>query len=162
MRELTSFYNAAYDGREQRIIKMALAILDRKITQQSNLMTSVDAVRHYLRLNLEREEREVFMVLFLNNKNRLIASECLFAGSINSVEVHSREVVRRAAQLNAAAVIFAHNHPSGDADPSDADRKITDKLVKALALIDTRVLDHMVIGHGEIVSFAERGWLSPN
>lgn len=159
MRELTPSCCTVYTDREARVINMALAIIDRKIRTHGDAFTSADNVKAYLRLQLESLEREAFIGMFLDNKHRLIASEFLFAGSINRVEVHPREVVRRAISLNAAAVIFAHNHPSGDAEPSNADRKITDQLIKALSLIDIRVLDHMVIGHGEIVSFAERGLL---
>lgn len=122
-------------------------------------MKSPEDINAYLRLKLEHMEREVFVVMFLDRKKRLIACESLFAGSIANVEVHPREIVRRAIALNAAAVICAHNHPSGNAEPSNADRQITEDLVNALHLIETRLLDHIVVGHGEMVSFAERGWL---
>ncbi|KGA40968.1 DNA repair protein RadC [Pectobacterium odoriferum] len=137
---------------------MALALLERRVRKRE-AMTSPEDVKAYLRLKLEHLEREAFVAMFLNNQNRLIACEFLFARTINSVEVHPGEVARQAIRLNAAAVIFAHNHPSGNAEPSNADRKITEKLVNALSLIEIRVLDHVVVGHGEIVSFAERGWL---
>ncbi|KFX24006.1 DNA repair protein RadC [Pectobacterium atrosepticum] len=149
---------SVYTEREARVINMALALLERKVRKRE-AMTSPEDVKAYLRFKLEHIEREVFVAMFLNNQNRLIACEFLFAGTINSVEVHPHEVVRRAVLLNAAAVIFAHNHPSGNAEPSNADRQITEKLTNALSLIEVRVLDHIIVGHGEIVSFAERGWL---
>ncbi|MFP9228243.1 RadC family protein [Pectobacterium cacticida] len=158
MSELTFSHTTVYPDRESRVINMALALLERNIKKRK-AVTSPDEVKAYLRLKLECLDREVFVAMFLNNKHQLIASEFLFAGSINSVEIHPREVVRRAVLLNSAAVIFAHNHPSGNADPSNADRQITERLVNALALIDVRVLDHIVVGHSEMVSFAERGWL---
>lgn len=99
------------------------------------------------------------MVLYLNNQHRLLAHETLFTGTINRTEVHPREVLKRALHFNAAAVILAHNHPSGDPAPSPEDRAITERLVQALALVDIRLLDHLVVGGMEIVSFAERGWL---
>ncbi|CAI0910378.1 DNA repair protein RadC [Serratia entomophila] len=104
-------------------------------------------------------EREEFIVLYLNQQNQLIAHETLFTGTINSTEVHPREVVKRALYFNAAAVIIAHNHPSGDPTPSQADKTITLRLMQALALVDIHLLDHLVVGGMEIVSFAERGWL---
>lgn len=98
------------------------------------------------------------MVLLLDNQNRLLGHETLFLGSITSTEIHPREVVKAALRHNAAAAIFAHNHPSGYAEPSDADRHITERLKKVLALVEIRVLDHLIVGRKEIVSFAERGW----
>ncbi|MCY9848881.1 RadC family protein [Pectobacterium jejuense] len=158
MRELTPPSITAYTEREARVINMALALLERRVRKREVMQSSED-IKAYLRLKLEHMEREVFVVMFLDRKERLIACESLFAGSIGSVEVHPREIVRRAIALNAAAVICAHNHPSGNAEPSNADRQITEDLVNALYLIETRLLDHIVVGHGEMVSFAERGWL---
>ena len=113
----------------------------------------------FLRLRLRESPREIFACLFLDNQHRLIAYEELFFGTIDGASVHPREVVRRSLAHNAAAVIFAHNHPSGVAEPSQADRRITERLQAALSLIDVRVLDHMVVGDLEVVSFAERGLL---
>ncbi|VAW93941.1 UPF0758 family protein, partial [hydrothermal vent metagenome] len=96
---------------------------------------------------------------FLDTRHRVIEFEELFRGTIDGASVHPREVLRRALAHNAAAVILAHNHPSGIAEPSRADRHITERLTDALALVDVRVLDHLVVGDGEVVSFAERGWL---
>ena len=121
--------------------------------------TSAQAVKHYVTAELRHRPAEAFAALFLDNQHRLLQFEVLFAGTIDSASVHPREVVRKVLAHNAAAVIFAHNHPSGVAEPSAADRHITRRLVDALALVDVRVLDHMVVGDGEVVSFAERGWL---
>jgi DNA repair protein RadC len=122
-------------------------------------MDSPHAVRQYLRAHLHQLEREVFCCLFLDTRHRIIHSENLFFGTIDGASVYPREVVKRALSVNAAALIFAHNHPSGVAEPSAADRHITEKLVRALALVDIRVLDHLVVGGPEVVSFAERGLL---
>lgn len=115
--------------------------------------------RRYLTAQLRDLQQEVFSCLFLDNRHRVITFEELFHGTINSASVHPREVVKRALHHNAAALILAHNHPSGVAEPSEADRHLTQRLQEALALIDVRVLDHIVIGDGESVAFAERGWL---
>ncbi|EJL3951683.1 DNA repair protein RadC [Vibrio parahaemolyticus] len=117
-----------------------------------------DATKIYLSCKLRHYEREVFAVMLLNNQHQLIAFEELFYGTIDAASVYPREVVKAALKANAAAVIFAHNHPSGDATPSHADKQITQRLKEALALVDIRVLDHIVVGDSAI-SFAERGLL---
>ena len=117
------------------------------------------ATRAWLKAKLRDIPHEVFGCLYLDNRHRVITFEELFRGTIDGASVHPREVVRAALKHNAAALIFAHNHPSGVAEPSDADRRLTDRLKDALGLVDIRVLDHFVVGDGEIVSFAERGWL---
>jgi DNA repair protein RadC len=124
-----------------------------------DLLTSPDLVRSYLSAQLRHQPREVFAVLFLDNQNRLITYEELFFGTIDGASVYPREVVRRALAHNSAAVILSHNHPSGVAEPSQADCRITQRLQAALELIDVRVLDHMVVGDSEVISFAERGLL---
>ncbi len=121
--------------------------------------TSVELVKNYLSSELRHQSREVFAVLLLDNQHRLIRYQELFQGTIDAANVYPREVVKLALQKNAAAVIFAHNHPSGVAEPSQADRRITERLQQALSLVDIRVLDHMVVGEGQVVSFAERGYL---
>lgn len=126
---------------------------------QEDVMENPQVTRHYLQSMLAQQPREIFMALFLDNQHRVLQAQKLFMGSINCVEVHPREIVREALKLNAAALILAHNHPSGHAEPSRADRQITDKISAACALLNIRVLDHLVIGHGEYTSFAERGWL---
>ncbi len=116
-------------------------------------------VKDYLQLRLRDHKREVFACLFLDTRHRLIRYEELFHGTLDSASVHPREVLVRALALNAAAVILAHNHPSGDAEPSEADKRITRRLRDALGLVDIRVLDHLVVGDPATVSFAEREWL---
>ena len=118
---------------------------------------SPNVVKDYLRLVLGGRQQEVFMVLFLDAQHRLIASEELFHGTLTQTSVYPREVVKRALIHNAAAVMLSHNHPSGLAEPSSADRSLTDALKQALGLVDVRVLDHIVIGEQEALSFAERG-----
>lgn len=130
----------------------------RYATTKPNL-TSPKLVREYLHARLSGLEHEEFHGLFLDTQNNLISHESLFVGTIDSCAVYTREVAKLALSLNAAAIIFAHNHPSGHAEPSAADRQITDRLKKALALIDVKVLDHIVIGEGTSVSLAERGWI---
>lgn len=127
--------------------------------ERHDVMTSPEATRHYLNSRLRGLRKEVFAGLFLDSQHRLIAFEELFQGCLDNCSVHPRQVVERVLALNAAAVIFAHNHPSGVAEPSAADRHITDRLRQALGLVDVRVLDHLIIGEGRPVSFAERGWL---
>lgn len=114
---------------------------------------------HYFRARLRDQPHEVFACLFLDTRHRTIAFEELFRGSIDGAEVHPREVVRRCLAHNAAAVILGHNHPSGVAEASAADRAITRRLCEALALIEVRVLDHFIVGDGPALSFAARGWL---
>jgi len=113
-----------------------------------------------LQARLQDRPYEVFCCIFLDNRNRVIRLEELFRGTIDGASVHPREVVRQALALNSAAVILAHNHPSGIAEPSQADEFITRRLKSALALVDIRILDHLVIGDGTAVSFAERGLLA--
>ena len=114
---------------------------------------------HYFRARLRDQPHEVFACLFLDTRHRVIAFEELFRGTIDGAEVHPREVVRRCLAHNAAAVILGHNHPSGVAEASAADRAITQRLSQALALIEVRVLDHFIVGDGPALSFAARGWL---
>ncbi|HWP19278.1 MAG TPA: DNA repair protein RadC [Burkholderiaceae bacterium] len=116
-------------------------------------------VKDYLRLHLSGKPHEVFAVLFLDAQNRLLVMEELFRGTLTQTSVYPREVVKRALAHNAAGVLLAHNHPSGLAEPSKADEYLTQTLKSALALVDVRVLDHFVVGHGDVVSFAERGLL---
>lgn len=115
--------------------------------------------RRFLTARLRHHEHEVFACLFLDNRHRLICFEELFRGTVNGASVHPREIAKRALRHNAAAVIIAHNHPSGIAEPSSADRAITGRVRDAMALIDVRLMDHLVVGDGEVVSFAERGWV---
>ncbi|WP_022951969.1 RadC family protein [Leucothrix mucor] len=141
----------------QAVVEMSRRYLEEKL-RHGEALTDVNAVRNYLTHRLRGYPYEVFACLFLDNKHRVIEYEELFRGTIDSASVHPREVVRHAIHHNAAAIIFAHNHPSGVAEPSQADHRITDRLKEALNLVDVRVLDHFVIGD-EVVSFAERGYL---
>lgn len=125
--------------------------------QTGEALTSPQLAQQYLVTQLRHHDHEVFACLFMDNQHRVLAFEPLFRGTIDSASVYPREVVKRALAHNAAAVIFSHNHPSGVAEPSSADERITEKLKQALALIDVRVLDHFIIGNGETVSLAERG-----
>jgi DNA repair protein RadC len=124
---------------------------------QRDALASPQAVRDYLRLLLAARTYEVFVGLFLDSQNRLLAAEELFRGTLAQTSVYPREVVKAALARNAAAMIFAHNHPSGVAEPSRADELLTQALKQALALVDVRTLDHFVVAGGRVVSFAERG-----
>jgi DNA repair protein RadC len=141
-------------------VAAVLAIVKRslgeEVTSRDNL-SSPGAVRDYLRLHIAKREREVFVSLYLDAQNHVIAIEELFSGTLTQTSVYPREVVRFALQHNAAAVIFAHNHPSGVAEPSRADEVLTQTLKSALALVDVKVLDHFVIAGNTAMSFAERG-----
>ena len=139
------------------VVEMSRRFLEEHITR-GDALSDVNAVRNYLCHQLRGYPYEVFSCLFLDNKHRVIEYEEMFRGTIDSASVHPREVLRRAIHHNAAAVIFAHNHPSGVAEPSQADHRITDKLKDALGMVDVRVLDHFIIGD-DVVSFAERGYL---
>jgi DNA repair protein RadC len=130
-----------------------------EILQRGNALTSPDITRAYLSAQLRGHSYEVFACLFLDNQNRVIVWEELFRGTIDGASVYPREVAKRALFHHAAAVIFAHNHPSGINEPSQADRQITDKLKQALGLFDIRVLDHFIVGDGDPYSFAENGLL---
>ena len=124
-----------------------------------NALNSPASVREYLRLTLAGREHEVFMVLFVDAQNRVIESEEMFRGTLTQTSVYPREVVKRSLFHNAGAVIFAHNHPSGVAEPSHADETLTQALKQALALVDVKVLDHFIIAGSGVLSFAERGLL---
>lgn len=144
---------------QEALIQQAVACLEQQYLVQKVAMDSPQASRDYFKLRLDGLPQEVFACLFLDNRHRVLAYEELFRGTIDGASVHPREVVRRTLEVNAAAVIFAHNHPSGLTEPSQADLRITRQLKEALALIEVRVLDHLIIGEGEGVSFAERGLL---
>lgn len=142
----------------QAVLELASRHLESTLTR-GDALASVTHTRRYLTARLRHQPHEVFAVLFLDTRHRVIAYEELFHGTIDGTSVHPRQVVRRALHHNAAALILAHNHPSGVAEPSRADESITLRLKEALALIDVRVIDHFVIGDGQSVSFAERGLL---
>ena len=127
--------------------------------ERSDALTSPADTRAFLTAQLRQHPHEVFAALFLDNKHRVIAYEELFRGTIDGASVHPREVVKRALHHNAAALILAHNHPSGITEPSRSDQQITQRLKEALDLIDVRVLDHFIVGDGEALSLAERGMI---
>lgn len=144
---------------QQQIISQALAILETQLRHRPYTLTSPEAVKAWLQLHLRPQGRECFMVLFLDNRHRLMASETVSVGTFNATTVYPREVVIRALHHRCAAVVIAHNHPAGDPTPSQADRTLTTRLVNALNMVDIRVLDHLIIGESEPVSLAELGWL---
>jgi DNA repair protein RadC len=146
------------DAEKQSVIALAMKVLAIK-HRAGRSLTKPDETRSFLRLRLADCRNEVFGCLFLDNRNRIIAVRELFQGTIDGASIYPRVVVQRALELNAAAIVFFHNHPSGVAEPSNADEAITRRLKAALALVDVRVLDHIVVAAGESVSFAERGLL---
>ncbi len=149
---------AAKYAQLQAALEISRRHLGEALTRGSALGSSREA-REYLSARLRDLGHEVFCCLFLDNRHRVLAFEELFRGTLNGTAVYPREVVRRALHHNAAAVIFAHNHPSGVSEPSRADELLTRQLKEALALVDIRTLDHLVVGEGEVVSFSERGLL---
>ncbi|AKL10544.1 TPA: DNA repair protein RadC [Kluyvera intermedia] len=157
MSELPMMTPTGMPSASLRIIERAIRLLDRHLRVSGQPLTSSHAVRDMLRLRMAGLEREVFMVFYLDNQNRLLESETVFLGTINQTAVHAREIVKGALHHNAAAVILAHNHPSGCTDPSAADKTITQRLIHALGLVDVRVLDHVIVGRRDILSFAEHG-----
>ncbi len=142
----------------QAVLEMAKRHLAEELTKQA-AMSDITLVKNYLISQLRWQQREVFAVLFLDNQHQLIAYEELFQGTINSTSVYPREIAKRALATNAAATILAHNHPSGVAEPSQADKWVTKEIQKTLVLIDVKTLDHMIVGSNDVVSFAERGWM---
>ena len=142
---------------DEQVVDLALELLQRRFARGETL-SSPRAVRSYLQARLARLEHEVFAVLWLDNRHRVLDFNELFRGTIDAASVYPREVVKAALSFNAAACILVHNHPSGIAEPSRADRAMTERLKSVLELVDVRVLDHIVVGE-ECVSFAERGLL---
>lgn len=140
----------------QATLEMSRRHLAASLARKQHLQSS-DAVKQFLTAQLRHERSEIFAAIYLDSQHRVIQFEALFRGTIDGASVYPREVVKAALRHNCAAIIFAHNHPSGIAEPSHADKDITKRLREALSLIDVRVLDHIVIGEGEQVSFAERG-----
>lgn len=141
---------------EEEILELAEQILRSRIREKRPLSAPAQAV-DYLRLCLRRQDRELFHVLFLDTRHHVVADETLFFGTLNGATVHPRDVVKAALSHNASAVILAHNHPSGNAEPSQSDATLTRRLRDALDLVDIRVLDHLVIGDDDYVSLSDRG-----
>lgn len=142
----------------QAVLEMGRRHLAASIQRQSAL-ESPQAVRDFLKAKLRHELHEVFACLFLDTKHRVLVFEILFYGTIDGASVYPRQVVKRALANNAAALILTHNHPSGIAEPSQADKVLTERLKEALALVDVRVLDHFIVGDGEPLSMVENGWM---
>ena len=164
MREMPAEYIAPVQKRgkkylqDEEVISQALSIIGARLRKRGKTaISNPPSAVAMAKLMLAEEEQEIFGALFLDTRHRLIAFERLFTGTINGASVYPREVVKRALKLNAAAVIFTHNHPSGIPEPSGDDEAITRRLQSALLLIDVRVLDHIVIGGVSHVSFADRG-----
>lgn len=146
------------DIEKQSLMELALAVLQ-DLHQPGLELPSPNRTREFLRVLLADRKAEVFGCLYLDNRHRVIETAELFQGTIDGAAVYPRVVVQQALTLNAAAVMFFHNHPSGVAEPSHADEAITRRLKEALGLVDVRVLDHFIIGDGDVVSFAERGMI---
>ena len=142
----------------QAVLEMGRRHLAEHVRNESVLESPV-AVRDYLKALLRHQPHEIFGCLFLDSRHRVLGFEALFQGTIDNATVYPRQVVKRALDYNAAALILCHNHPSGNAEPSVADRKLTKVLQKALDLVDVRVLDHIIVGDGDPLSMAEYGWL---
>jgi len=140
------------------VLELARRALQQQL-EQREVFHSPDAIRHYLQLHLAHKSHEVFAVLFLDNQNRLLAMEELFRGTLSQTSVYPREVVVRALHHQAASVVLSHNHPSGSVQPSRADEHLTQTLKASLALVDVRVLDHIIVGQGQSFSMAEQGQL---
>lgn len=159
VRDLLGNYHLGATLTDDDILHAAEGILEHKLMRSGEALTDPAASARYLKARLAAYPYEVFACLFLDNRHRVIAFEELFRGSIDGCSVHPREVIRGCIKHNAAAIIFAHNHPSGVSEPSAADRAITQRLKEALDFIDVRVLDHLVVGAGEPTSLAQRGWM---
>ena len=154
------FAHSGDEGEHHETLRAARELVLRLLQEdleRGDTLSAPDVVREYLRLLFAGEEREVFAILFLDARHRLIAVEKLFFGTLTQTAVYPREVVKMALRWNAAAVILAHNHPSGVAEPSQADKVLTETLKRALDLVDVRVLDHFVVGEKAATSLAERG-----
>jgi DNA repair protein RadC len=150
------------DGSPQAKCAIARELVERVLREEmqtGNALTSPGVVRDFLRLTLREREHEVFVALFLDAQHRVIVAEEMFRGTLTQTSVYPREVVKAALRANAAAVIFAHNHPSGVAQPSQADELLTRNLKDALSLVDVKVLDHFIVAGSNTLSFAERGLL---
>lgn len=157
--ETAAIYAVTAAAGDDAIVDNALRIIESRLRIATISMSSPDAVRDYLRFNLSTLEHEVFGVLWLDSQNRLIEYQELFRGTVNQTSVYPREVVKAALTCNASACILTHNHPSGFAEPSRADEMLTNNLKTALAMVDCKVLDHMIVGGMSVMSFAERGLL---
>jgi len=154
-----NLYIRSPKGRYQAADKTAILEAAAELVEpkRGEVLSSPDDTRDFIRYKLTGREHEVFAVLFLDNRHRVIEYAEMFRGTINGASVHPREVIKEALKVNAAACIFVHNHPSGVPEPSQADRQLTNRLREGLSLVDVRALDHFIVGGGAVVSFAERG-----
>lgn len=159
MTSLIPVQHQPYTPDEEQLVQQALSVMERHLFQRGPCLEFPEAVRDYLRLNLAGENHEVFAVLFLDSRHRVLAFEQLFHGSINNVNVYPRRVLQRVLEHNSAAVILVHNHPSGDTTPSREDIHVTATLKNILTVIDVRLLDHFIVGCGDPYSFSEAGQL---
>jgi DNA repair protein RadC len=150
--------NGIREASFQEVLEAARLALAKRVRRGTGF-TSPRVTADYLRVRLSALDHEIFCVIYLTKRHQFIACQDLFRGTIDGASVYPREVLKEALKHNAAAVILAHNHPSGIADPSQADIEITKQLKKALALVDIRILDHIIVAGGDTVSFAERGLL---
>ena len=157
IRDMLGNYRITGETTDADILQAAEDILHQRLQRQGGITRPSDAA-DLLKARLGAKVHEVFCVIFLDTRHRIIAVEDLFHGTIDGAEVHCRVIAKRALELNAAALIVAHNHPSGEPEPSRADRVLTDRIKDSMALLDIRVLDHLVVG-STVVSMAERGWL---
>jgi DNA repair protein RadC len=142
---------------DDETIRLALNILYGRLQKVGAALSSPSSVKDYLRLQMATLEHEEFFIIYLNTQHQVIKCESLFRGTVNQTSVYPREVVKRALAVNSSAVMFAHNHPSGVAEPSQSDQLLTDALKQALNLVDVRVLDHFIVAGQDCMSFAERG-----
>lgn len=156
--EVTGPHATVRELSPDEVIDLARNILAEKFCRNTTITSPAD-LKDYLIVQLGSREQEVFACMFLDTRHRVISFDILFYGTLNGTAVYPREVVKRALLYNAGAVILVHNHPSGVAEPSRADETLTSRLAESLKLIDVRVLDHVVVAGGEVVSFAERGLL---
>lgn len=156
--ETSAFYDAGSLG-DDAILKRAAAILEARCVRKGDVISNPTDARRAVQLRTATLEHEIFGLVYLDNKHRVLGFEDLFRGTIDGCTVHPREVAKAALRMNAAAVLIYHNHPSTDPTPSRADELLTQRLKEVLSLLDIRVLDHIVIGGTEVVSFAERGLL---
>jgi DNA repair protein RadC len=145
--------------KENAIIAQAISILESRVKRSDCVIDRPDTIKALMRLRIGSREHEVFTVVYLTTRHSVIAINDEFRGTIDGASVHPREIVKEALRQNAAAVIFAHNHPSGNVEPSTSDVRITYRLKDALALVDVRVLDHLVVSESDVVSMAEQGSL---
>ncbi|MFJ4346348.1 JAB domain-containing protein [Pseudomonas sp. NPDC089401] len=144
---------------EERLVSRAIKVLEKRLFERGPRMYTPTVTKRYLQLQLVTYKYEVFAVIFLDNRNRLLAFEILCEGTINAATVPPRRVLQRCLEINCAAVILAHNHPSGDVLPSETDKSLTRTLKQLLGQVDVQVLDHVIVGSGEAYSFAESGEL---